>query len=136
MEKGEMRKRERGEDILRSFICTIVLYLPPLLSSPLLSPRKPFDDSPPPLPLRDLRHIAFGMAVRGERGGSERGEGGGGGGFVDLVLAGVAGCQCRLAAGWHWQHGVSFGDGRGGRGGKPDVVAVPSLVGDGGEGGG
>ena len=42
---------------------------------PLLSPRKPFDDSPP-LPLRDLRHIAFGMAVRGEREGGDRGKGG------------------------------------------------------------
>ena len=37
MEKGERRKRERGEDILRSFICTIVLYLASLPSSPLLS---------------------------------------------------------------------------------------------------
>ena len=40
MEKGESRKRERGEeDILRSFICTMVPYLAPLhsLSSPLES---------------------------------------------------------------------------------------------------
>ena len=75
MEKGDRRKEERGEvreqDILRSFICAMVLHLAPVLS--VFPPRKPFDDSPPPLPipLRDLRHIAFGMAVRGER---ERGE--------------------------------------------------------------
>ena len=118
MEKGERRKRERGEeDILRSFICTMVPYLAPLLSLsplPLLSPRKPFDDSPP-LPLRDLRHIAFGMAVRGEREGSE-------GGLIWSwrgLPAGTDGC----------------GDGRRG-GGKPDVATVPSLGRDGSGGGG
>lgn len=43
------------------------------------------------------------------------------GSFVDLVLAGVAGG--RHAAGWHRQHGVGCAT----DGGKPDVVAVPSL---------
>ena len=88
MEKGESRKRERERGVKRIFCdpSYVRRWFPtwprstPLLSSPLplLSPRKPFDDSPPPLPLRDLRHIAFGMAVRGEREGGDRGRKGGG----------------------------------------------------------